>query len=987
MAIDVHLFGRPRIAVDGAAADLPFERRHQLLAYLAVKRAWVGRAELAAILWPELPAKLAHANLRKTLFRLQSQPWAAAIEAQGSALRFTAACDVAAFEQALGERRTRDALDFDAPDFLSGFDDPASEPWAAWLSFERSRLAAAWRAAALEHLGAETDAAAATALTARMLAFDAADEDALRAHMGWLARGGQVAAARRAFTDFAARLERDFGVAPSAELQALHDSLAAPAANALAAPPPQRLVDDGFVGRALELQAIADCLSNTPGRLVTLVGPGGAGKTRLAQRALVDQGVRFEQGAAFVSLEEVRSPDGMAESIVRQLDAGATGADPRAQVMAYLRERHMLLVLDNFEQLAAGAGWLGELLQACPRLHLIVTSRVRLGVPGEALVPVHGLPCPDAEDRDRLEAFDAVRLFVRAARRVDPAFVPAEVAAIVEICRHVDGLPLALELAAAWTRVLSCDEIAAELRENTALLHASDATHPARHASLEIVFEQSWALLAPAEREALARLSVFRGGFTADAARTVARVSLAVLAALVDKSLLRKDGRRLLLHPVVHQLAGQKLLGEARAATEAAHTQYFQAMLAQLQRPTELGEREALAALDTEYENWTQAWRAAAAQGQLLPLVRATSTLRMYSDHRGRTPEVCALFEQALAAHPQAAEPRFEPVVLGALAHCLQRLDRFAESIAAARRALAASRGANDPEARLRCLNTLGACHMRLARNTEARRYYQVALKLAGTVPNPRYMAVLMQNLAQIEKRQDRYAEALRLLLGALDQFRAIRDHASEALCLYQLGSMQCDGGELPTGVQSLRAALALCDSHGLHRTRGYVLTGLADAAIELRDHDSARVYAKQGLDLARQAGARMLESWMLLHHARLALRGQDMDAARDELRAAIELALQVGSPVAQVPGVILFGELLAAQGEKDSASRVLGFARAQGSASLQDRKQIDSIRAQWQLPPREGWPGMGLAELGRRIAGEAPMAHAPLIAELRGLG
>src|SRR5262249_40915451 len=151
----------------------------------------------------------------------------------------------------------------------------------------------------------------------------------------------------------------------------------------------------------------------------------------------------------------------------------------------------------------------------------------------EWLVPLEGLPCPEPEDDAHAESFDAVRLFIRSARRVQPGLVPSkEIASIVEICQRVEGLPLALELAAGWTRVVSCREIAAELRQGAELLRAVDSAHVARHASIEAVFDQSWRLLSDAERSALTRLSVFRGGFTAEAARDVAAASLPVLGAL-----------------------------------------------------------------------------------------------------------------------------------------------------------------------------------------------------------------------------------------------------------------------------------------------------------------------------------------------------------------------------------------------------------------------------------------------------------------------
>ncbi len=219
------LFGAPAVPVDGASAALPFERRGQLVAYLAMKRGWVGRAELAALLWPDLASKLAYTNLRKTLFRLQGAAWSPAIVSEGGALRLTIDTDVAAFEQALADGRLADAIALRAGEFLTGFDDDANEAWSNWLSFERERLRVAWRGAVLARLEEEIDAAEGIDLSGRLLVSDPLDEAALRAHLAWLARAGQSARARQVYREFAARLEKDLGLAPSADLAAFQDGL------------------------------------------------------------------------------------------------------------------------------------------------------------------------------------------------------------------------------------------------------------------------------------------------------------------------------------------------------------------------------------------------------------------------------------------------------------------------------------------------------------------------------------------------------------------------------------------------------------------------------------------------------------------------------------------------------------------------------------------------------------------------------------------
>jgi predicted ATPase/DNA-binding SARP family transcriptional activator len=565
--VQLRLFGAPTAVFADTELALPLERRTQLAVLLACRTQWVPRAEAAAMLWPELERGLALANLRKSLFRMPSSTWLAAIESQGSALRLVVRTDVDDFQQALRERRLADAVSIHRGDLLAEFDDDRSEPWTRWLTRERDRLRAAWRGAALATLAeGAPEPAAAQALSARLLAADPFDEVALQHHMQALARDGQAAAARQAYRDFTERLVVEFGLAPGAELRALHDSLRSPSRRfdgALPdAPAARASASDDFIGRAVELRCIADLLGRGDCRLLCLVGPGGVGKTSLARRSLETLTQDFADGAAFIALEDVETPGQLGLRLAREAGVQGGPEDPDAwsRAMAAWRTHHVLLVLDNFEHLAAHAPLLDRLLQECPRLKLLVTSRVRLGIAGEWSMPVEGLPCPEAEDADRADAFDAVRVFVRAARRVAPGFAAAaEGAAIADICRQVEGLPLALEFAAAWVRVMPCSAIAEDLRRGTELLATADARRSPRHASMETVFEHSWQRLDAAERETLARLSALHGGFSIDTARAVPGASLPVLGALVDKSLLSRDGARLRLHPLVQRLAARRL--------------------------------------------------------------------------------------------------------------------------------------------------------------------------------------------------------------------------------------------------------------------------------------------------------------------------------------------------------------------------------------------------------------------------------------------
>ena len=396
---------------------------------------------------------------------------------------------------------------------------------------------------------------------------------------------------------------------------------------------------------------------------------------------------------------------------------------PLEVVQEFLQPRQTLLVLDNFEHLVAGASMVDALLAGAPGLRIVTTSRVRLGIAGEQLLPLDGLPYPEPEDGDRIEAFDAGRLFLLAARRVEPAIVPSvESVAIADICRQLDGLPLALELAASWTRVLSCDAIAAELRDGAELLRVTDPARPARHASFEAVFDHSWRLLRDVEREALARLSVFRGGFSAEAARSVASAPLPVLLALVDKSLLRKDSGRLHLHPLVAELAAGRLATmEPDGRTMNEHARYFMRMLAHHAFALDRGVTDAMRSVEADLENCRAAWRSSLAQGTSETLFGAVRALVAYCDHRGLAALASALLEEGLQS-PTAADAKFRLDLTSRLAHLRYRLDQYDEATALATQVLAQAQPERDARAILQCLYVQGGSGLRRGELTQARR-------------------------------------------------------------------------------------------------------------------------------------------------------------------------------------------------------------------------------------------------------------------------
>jgi predicted ATPase/DNA-binding SARP family transcriptional activator len=992
MAVLLSLFGVPSIALDGAVHPLPFERRTQLLAHLAFRRSWVGRDELAALLWPEQDTRLAQTNLRKALFRLQGLPGADRLDTQGRALRVLLPTDVQAFEEALREQRIADALALRRGELLAGFDDVANDAWTAWLGFERERLRSAWRGAVQQHLRGEPPAAEAVALAQRLLDDDPLDEGAVRLYMDGLLRAGQPAQARQAGRAFAARLRDELGVEPSAELRALNEALAAAPANlALPLAGSDASAVQSFIGRTVELRRIAALLAQDDCRLLCLTGPGGIGKTSLARRALHDGAAHFADGAAFVALEELSSAQEIGARLAQAIDLTLKGrADPMQQVTEALRPRQMLLALDNFEHLADGARQLEPLLAACPRVKLLVTSRVRLALPGEWLLPLDGLPCPDDEDRDHIESFDSVRLFVRAARRVQPDLDPlAEAAAIVEICRQVDGLPLALELAAAWTRVLPCAAIAAELRSGAELLQASDAAQPARHASIERVFEQSWRLLGGRERDALLRLAVFQGGFTHEAARAVAQAPLAVLGALADKSLLRRDGERMHLHPLLQQWAARKLQASAAGpATEAAHANYFYQLQARLDPKAERVDPDVLRLLDREFENYLRAWRWASVQGQARTLERSSRVLTDYFDFRGRAAEGLARLNEAIQAPVARADAALRALLLSRAAHLEYRLDRYDEAIAHAEAALgAAGSGDAGHATRLQALDVLGGCALRQARFEDARRHYERVLREAEPGALARTRANTLDHLALIERQTGRREEALRLSSLALAEYRRLGDRPNEALCLSNLALVLTDMGEYEAAIARLRDALGLCERDGLVSTQMLVLNNLADVLLRVGDPTEAAALAEQAAALANAAGNRMNAAVAELNLAWAQAQRADLPAARAALERGLQAVSVLGGTLLKLGALDALARVLVAEGAADCARQVLQFALANSAALAAANRHLQARLAEHADGPARAWPAdLQLDDLLAQAAAGTATGYAALIARLRAM-
>ncbi|MFZ6026134.1 MAG: BTAD domain-containing putative transcriptional regulator [Chloroflexota bacterium] len=341
-----------------------------------------------------------------------------------------------------------------------------------------------------------------------------------------------------------------------------------------------------FIGRQAELDQIERLLQDPGCRLISLVGIGGTGKTRLALQ-VARQSRAYEGRAYFVGLAAITTPEDVTLAIAEATrfsfrsspNTGLALHDAQMQLLNYLADKKLLLVLDNFEQLIGCATFLTEVLEAAPGIKLLVTSRERLNLPAEWVIDVAGLAFPVCDVHESISQYDAVQMFVRVAERSGRFSVTEDDwLAIARICQLLQGMPLGIEMAAFWTKMLSCSEIADEIARNLDFLTVTWRGMPERHQTLRLVFDYSWRFLSEAEQAAFCKLAVFQSGFTREAALEVVGASLALLTTLGDKSFLRRvSSGRFDIHPVLKQYAGEKLAESASLFAEVRfrHALYY----------------------------------------------------------------------------------------------------------------------------------------------------------------------------------------------------------------------------------------------------------------------------------------------------------------------------------------------------------------------------------------------------------------------------
>ena len=927
MPVEVRLFGKPAVFDGERWTDLGHTLDDAVLCYLALEGSWVARGVMAGRFWPDSDEAAARANLRWRLHRVRARSYGGGLETTRDHVRWRVETDLARFRRAHRAGAWDDVIALVTAPLLSDTHFGCSPVAEADFARERELVHRAWREAVLAHAGAaqaQRRHGEAAALLRRVLGYDLLDEEVLQAYLHAAYLDGQREQALRAFGDFERQLRNELALAPLAQTRALVATIrqadellggetAAGALAANAAPDTERstaarasetAAREGalphyhtpFLGRHEEHERLLRLLCEEDVRLVTVLGPGGVGKSRLAAEVARDVASRHRDGVHFVDVASLDDPQRLAATIVESIAPREPVAnDPETQLVELLQERDLLLVLDTFEHGMASVHVVRRIAQTAPRVRLLVTSRVRLALAAERTFEIGGLACAsDGATAEEIRVCPTVRLFEAVAARAMNGFVASERdrRAIVRVCRLVGGLPLAIELAATWVRVLGCDAIAEELSVSAELLTTGDggAGRERRHASFEQVFDTSWSLLRPDERKVFAALAVFSGGFTRDTATEVAGTGLRHLRTLIDASLVQRFDSRYVLLDVIQRLAEQRLEASGRAhEVRSRHArvfaQFLQAHEPDLNRPQQ---GHALMLVGRETDNLRAAWRHGIATSDVDVLTRMSRGVSSVWDLRGRFAEAATMFASAAEALEQAEAS--DEAALGwawmrmregwfrfylgeyhairtVLVEAGERFEHFGETAAAGTTSFilasaALARGeiddalgflrdasdaferAGDAAGLAKCENTLGMAKEALGEFTTAREHYLRSLRERERAGEPRALIVALNNVATVSLELGLLAEAEQHLAHAGRLSDSSGDAWGQAWTTHNLGELALAQGRRERARAAFEQALKGLANLGHHyattltRERlGELLLPHApeEAAVELR--------------------------------------------------------------------------------------------------------------------------------------------------------
>jgi predicted ATPase/transcriptional regulator with XRE-family HTH domain/Tfp pilus assembly protein PilF len=677
-----------------------------------------------------------------------------------------------------------------------------------------------------------------------------------------------------------------------------------------------------FIGREPELNALSQLLADADCRLLTILGPGGIGKTRLAVEAAQHSRELFMDGVWFIPLVSLQSPTLIVPAIASSINFKfQDSTNPQGQLLRYLRTKNTLLLLDNAEHLLEGMDVLTEILNDCPQVKLLVTSRERLNLLSEWVFEIQGLPLPSSDQVEQFEAYSAVALFLQNARRVRTGFELRENERkwVLKICQTMEGMPLGIELSAAWIGLLPIEEIAKEIERNLDFLSVSIRDLPERHRSLRATLDHSWKLLKPEEKLTLSRLSVFHGSFSRDAAQVICGATLPILSSLKDKTLLyRNDQEFYSLHEIIRQYARQKLveLPDELERIRDLHGMYYVHCLAEWEKALQSSQQvETFNQMAQVIDNLSQGWRhmvtscrpGAGKNSKLCAelLHSALFSISLFYEMHRRSLEAIALFKESVE-YLQAIQDEFEETednlrFISVLGHIMAHLGlhhiyilKYEKASEILKQAIQLLEQSNSKVERAQAQVMLAAVYNFRGQLQDSTALLEESRDIFREEGNDWWYLLSITNnahdylsLGKHQESEALFEEGFRLVLpGDLRLGLVLRSGYGYLLTLK---------GDYVRAERLLQEALQLSDQFGNDRQTNSILFNLGRVALATERIKLAEEYYQKCIDLQIKYGDDDDLAMMRIYLGKSFAARHERLAALDQFRQAIKIGQQLG--------------------------------------------------------------------------------------------
>jgi DNA-binding SARP family transcriptional activator len=968
MEIYGRLLGAPRVRVSEAWYDLPQTKASALLLYLAYSGEWLSREELLYIFYPDTPEAPARTSFRQLLTAVRKFPYSQGLESQDTRLRWQIETNVAAFKQALLQEKWPKALELYQGEFLHGFQPYDLREFDNWLALERQTLHAMWRKAGLTFAG-ELAITERSSLAAEVLASvykaDVLDEEVLRVYLESLYGSGQKGQALETFTTFKNTLRHELSSEPEAstlELMTLiqNDKPLGATGSVTVKTRVQEIKSHHnlpvqpteFVGRETEKAKLAHLLTDPSCRLLTIVASGGMGKTRLALEVAKAQLENFA-GVCFVSFAAVASPEVIVYTLADALKLSLFGSKPpKEQVLDYLKNKRMLLVLDNLEHLLSSIDLISDILVASSEIKILATSRERLGLQSEHLFDLFGLSVSDVNGSDA-HSSDALQLFAERAKHNRLDFVLEQhLQAVTRICQLVGGMPLAIELAASWSRLLSPEEIAKELEQNLDILATSTRDLPERHHNMRSVFEVSWQRLSAEEKTALRKLSVFQGGFTREAARAIAEIDLPILLSLVNKSFVWRDTLgRFSQHPLLLQYLQHKAndYPDEKKHIEEKPGLYYLELVKELVLYLQTQKhRETQEILDKEQANIRAAWDWMLREKRVEDIRRyARAFYALFID---RPYEGENLFRQAVAVLDENNPDHHAALGYAIIYQLRYEAGRtgsidpfFAEKI---KRGLALLEPHKEYPGILMAHEALAAFVWGHGDFARVKGHLLIELELARKYGNHVELSWCLSGLMLLEREMGfSFSEVSALMRDYLIELRELGNLSSLGFALCVFGAYLVYNDTLEEGEKLLRESLNMLRTTDTEASAP--CADLARSAYKRRDFDGAERYAREAYGEAVKTHYEFMKATALAIWGRVKLAQGHVQEAERLMLESLRLGHSENLPIALSHSLLVLAELSVVKGNVKQGVCWLSFLKHYQAIEKRDRDEAIKILEQ----------------------------------------